>query len=80
MAKKNYPRYKNPNFLKALGEHCKKIRRKKGFSIDRMYKVGEQLSPAAIQRLESGSHDVHITLLLRYAEVLDVPMHKLLEF
>lgn len=74
------PRYKNPKFLKALGRHCQKLRVAKGYSIDRMYREGDQLSPAAIQRLENGTGDVHISLLYRYAEVLEIPMKKLLEF
>lgn len=73
-------RYKNLGFRKALGEHCKKIRIKKGYSIDRMWREGEQLSPAAIQRLENGTHDVHISLLYRYAEVLEIPVKTLLDF
>jgi transcriptional regulator with XRE-family HTH domain len=45
-----------------------------------MYREGDQLSPSAIQRLENGTHDVHVSLLLRYAEVLEVPIKKLFEF
>lgn len=73
-------RYKNLDFRKALGEHCKKMRIKRGYSIDRMWREGEQLSPSAIQRLENGTHDVHISLLYRYAEVLEVPIKTLLDF
>lgn len=79
-AKSVSPRYKNPKFAKTLGEHCRKLRVKKGYSIDRMYREGDQLSPGAIQRLESGSNDVHVSLLYRYAEVLGVPVKKLLDF
>lgn len=73
-------RYKNVAFRKALGDHCKKLRIKNGYSIDRMWREGEQLSPAAIQRLENGTHDVHVSLLYRYAEVLDLPLKELLNF
>ncbi|MBS1983113.1 MAG: helix-turn-helix transcriptional regulator [Bdellovibrionales bacterium] len=45
-----------------------------------MYREGTQLSPGAIQRLESGSHDVHVSLLYRYAEVLGVKPFELLKF
>lgn len=45
-----------------------------------MYREGDQLSPAAIQRLENGTHDVHISVLYRYAEVLQIPMKSLLDF
>lgn len=75
-----YKRYKNLAFRKALGEHCKKLRQKHGYSIDRMYREGDKLSPSAIQRLENGTHDVYISVLFRYAEVLDVPVKKLLDF
>jgi len=83
VSKKKKPvsiRYKNLAFRKALGEHCKKIRIKNGFSIDRMWREGDQLSPSAIQRLENGTHDVHVSLLYRYAEVLEVPIRALLDF
>lgn len=78
--KRHSKRYKNLGFRKALGEHCKKMRVKHGYSIDRMWREGDQLSPAAIQRLENGSHDVHISLLYRYAEVLEIPVKSLLDF
>lgn len=45
-----------------------------------MYREGDQLSPAAIQRLENGTGDVQVTVLYRYAEVLGIPIKKLLEF
>ena len=73
-------RYKNPAFAKALGRHCMQLRIKSGYSIDRMYREGTKLSPAAIQRLELGTGDVHVSLLFRYAEVLNIPIKKLLDF
>ena len=78
--KKTPPRYKNPAFAVALGKHCKELRQKKGYSIDRMYREGDQLSPGAIQRLETGDGDVHVSLLLRYAMVLNVPLLDLFKF
>ena len=78
--KKPSKRYLNPAFLKKLGEHCREIRRKKGYSIDRMWREGEKLSPAAVQRLESGKSDVHVSLLYRYASVLGVEPFELLKF
>lgn len=82
MAKKKTTsnRYKNLGFRKALGEHCRKLRTKKGYSIDRMWREGDQLSPAAIQRLENGTHDVHVSVLYRYAEVLEIEVKELLNF
>jgi transcriptional regulator with XRE-family HTH domain len=73
-------RYKNVPFLKSLGAHCRKLRESKGYSIDRMYREGDTLSPGAIQRLETGSGDVQVSLLYRYAEVLNVPIWQLLKF
>lgn len=73
-------RYKNLAFQLALGAHVRKIRIKKGYSIDRLSKEGEQLSPAAIQRLETGQADVQISLLYRLAHTLGVPLIDLLKF
>lgn len=73
-------RYTNPPFLKQLGEHCRALRIKHGYSIDRMSKESDHLSPASIHRLEEGSSDVQITVLLRIAQVLEIPILKLLEF
>lgn len=76
----NVARYKNPAFLKRLGEHCGEVRRKKGYSMDRMAREGTQLSRGTIHRLEKGQGDTHITALLRYAVILGIPLKKLLDF
>lgn len=73
-------RYKNEFFLKALGDHCRKLRLQKGFSIDRLSKEANQLSPASIDRLEKGTADSQILVLLRYAEALGIPLLDLLSF
>jgi transcriptional regulator with XRE-family HTH domain len=73
-------RYKNTPFLRALGSHCKRIRVQKGYSIDRMWREGDKLSPGAIQRLENGTHDVHVSVFYRYAEVLEVSLKYLFDF
>jgi len=73
-------RYRNPKFLTALGEHCRKIRIAKGYSIDRLSKEADLLSPASIHRLEQGQTDVQITVLYRIAETLDVDLKSLLDF
>lgn len=73
-------RYLNKQFLLALGSHCRKLRVKRGLSIDRMSKEGEQLSPGAIQRLETGAADVQVSLLLRYAQILEIPLKELFSF
>lgn len=45
-----------------------------------MYREGDHLSPGAIDRLEKGHSDCHISLLHRYANVLDIPAFELLKF
>lgn len=73
-------RYRNPKFLAALGEHCRKIRVAKGYSIDRLSKEADSLSPASIHRLEQGQADVQITVLYRIAETLNMDLKSLLDF
>jgi transcriptional regulator with XRE-family HTH domain len=81
MAKRHAPskRYKNTSFLATLGKNCRRLRIQKGYSIDRMSREGDKLSPGAIHRLENGTADVHVSLLFRYADVLEVPVTKLFE-
>lgn len=73
-------RYKNEVFLKTLGDHCKKMRLQKGYSIDRLSKESDQLSPASIDRLEKGTADSQTLVLLRYAETLGVSLLDLFAF
>jgi phage repressor protein C with HTH and peptisase S24 domain len=73
-------RYKNKAFQLALGVHCRRLRTQKGYSIDRMSKEGDKLSPAAIQRLETGTADVQVSLLHRYSQVLGLTVQDLLDF
>jgi hypothetical protein len=73
-------RYKNNSFLKALGAHAKKLRLKRGYSIDRLSKEADQLSPASIDRLEKGTSDSQILVLLRYAEALNISLIELFSF
>jgi SOS-response transcriptional repressor LexA len=71
--------YKNEAFLSALGLHCKALRLQGMYSIDRMAKESEQLSPSVIHRLETGSGAVTVSALFRYAEVLNVHPRELLD-
>lgn len=81
MRKKNpVARYQNKTLLLALGRRCRELRLKKGLSIDRMTKLGERLSPGAIQRLETGDADVQFSLLYRYSQVLEISLKQLLDF
>lgn len=73
-------RFRNDNFLKVFGEHCKRLRIARGLSIDRFAKESEQLSPSVIHRLESASGAVTVTAMIRYAEVLGLHPKDLLDF
>lgn len=73
-------RFKDEEFLRLLGEHCRRLRTKKGVSVNRMAREAEKLSPSVIIRLESGSGAVTVSALLRFAEVLEVHPKKLLDF
>ncbi len=73
-------RYKNTNFLKRLGDHCKKLRTQRGYSIDRLSKESDQLSTSSVDRLERGLGDSQILVLVRYAEVLGLSLLDLFSF
>ena len=73
-------RYKNESFLKALGEHCRRLRIQRGYSIDRLSKESDQLSPASADRLEKGTSDSQVLVLVRYAEVLGLSLLDLFSF
>lgn len=78
--KEKPPRYKNEKFLKALGRHCQQLRIKKGYTIDRLYREGDQLSTSAIHRLENGAADTQISVFYRYAQVLGLELQDLFKF
>ena len=81
MAKKSkVPRYKNTKFLKALGARCKELRVKSGYSLDRIYREGDQLSTSSIHRLENGDADTQISVFYRYAQVIGVSLQELFNF
>lgn len=73
-------RFRNQRFLDALGEHCEKLRKQRGLSIDRLSKESDQLSPSVIHRLEKGSGAVTVLALYRYASALNLTPKDLLEF
>jgi len=80
VAKRKKRQYRNDSYLLALGEHCAKIRKKQGYSVNRVAAEGDRLSPSVILRLESGSGAVKVSSLIRYAQVLGVHPKKLLDF
>lgn len=79
-SEKTRKRYKNDAFLQLLGNHCRNLRRQRGYSIDRLAKESDQLSPATIDRLERGLADSQILVLLRYAETLGMTLLELFSF
>lgn len=72
--------FQDTQYLKALGAHCKNLRKKAGFTINRMSDKGVRLSPSVVFRLESGEGPVTVLVLLRYAHVLNLHPKKLLDF
>lgn len=73
-------RYKNEKLLKAIGEHCRSWRIRKGYTIDRVYREGEQLSTSVIHRLENGAADTQISVFYRYAQVLGLSLKEMFDF
>lgn len=71
--------YKHLRFHRALGEHCRKLRTSKGYSVNRLSDESERLSPNQIVRLENGEI-VTTATLYRYAHVLGVPVKELFSF
>lgn len=72
--------FKNAQFLKALGQHCQKLRSQKGYSIDRLSKESDRLSASVIHRLENGIGAVTVSALFRYAQGLAVHPQELFAF
>jgi DNA-binding XRE family transcriptional regulator len=70
----------NKAFLKTLGEHCRKIRLQKGYTLNGLYVSTQGLSKAAIVRIENGTHAVTITNFYQYARALKIPLKKLFDF
>jgi len=73
--------FKNEDFLQALGEHCRKQRYKKGYTVDRLHRESsKKLSLSVIHRLERGRGAITILSLLRYAQTLQLEPKDLLDF
>lgn len=66
-------------FLKKLGAHIAKVRKQKGYSQDRVYLEGG-FSRGTLSKIENGLTSPEVFTLVRIAEVLGVPVKKLLEF
>ena len=76
--KKPLKRYRDSAFLDDLGAHIKRLRIKKGYSIDRIYLEGEGLNRSSISRIERGLIDPQICTLKRIAETIGVSLHELI--
>lgn len=72
--KRPIKRHRDGDFLKALGAHVKKLRIKKGYSIDRIYLEGEGLNRSSVSRIERGLIDPQIGTLNRIAETIGVTL------
>lgn len=66
-------------YLMALGAHIERLRRAKGYSMDRL-SLEAGLSRATMARVESGTVDAQIFTLARIASTIEVPLHKLVNF
>lgn len=66
-------------FLKKLGAHIAKVRKQKGYSQDRVYLEGG-FSRGTLSKIENGLTSPEVLTLARIADVLDVPLKKLVEF
>lgn len=66
-------------FLSKLGANLAKVRKQKGFSQDRLYLEGG-FSRGTISKIENGLTSPEVYTLLRIADVLGVPLRKLVEF
>lgn len=66
-------------FLKDLGTHIAKVRKQKGYSQDRLYLEGG-FSRGTLSKIENGLSSPEVFTLARIAEVLEIPIKRLIEF
>lgn len=65
-------------FLKKLGKHIAKVRKSKGYSQDRLY-LEAGFSRGTMSKIENGLVNPQILTLRKVAEILDVPIEKLVK-
>ncbi|MEE6249371.1 MAG: helix-turn-helix transcriptional regulator [Bdellovibrionota bacterium] len=70
---------KKEKYLKKLGAHIAKVRKQKGFSQDRIYLEGG-FSRGTLSKIENGLSSPEVYTIARIAEVIGVPLGKLLDF
>lgn len=66
-------------FLMKLGANLAKVRKQKGYSQDRLYLEGG-FSRGTISKIENGLTSPEVFTMARIADVLGVPLRKLVEF
>lgn len=66
-------------FLKKLGANVAKVRKNQGYSQDKVYLEGG-FSRGTLSKIENGLTSPEVFTLARIAEVLNVPLKKLIEF
>lgn len=64
--------------MKRLGAHIAKVRKQKGYSQDRLYLEGG-FSRGTLSKIENGLTSPEVFTLVRIAEVLGVPVKKLVD-
>lgn len=65
-------------FLKKLGSHIAKVRKQRGFSQDRVYLEGG-FSRGTLSKIENGLTSPEVYTLARIADVIGVPLKKLVD-
>lgn len=66
-------------YLKKLGANVAKVRKQKGYSQDRVYLEGG-FSRGTLSKIENGLTSPEVFTIVRIAEVLGVPVRKLIDF
>jgi transcriptional regulator with XRE-family HTH domain len=66
-------------FLEKLGKHIAKVRKQRGYSQDRVYLEGG-FSRGTLSKIENGLTSTEVFTLRRIADVLQVPLKKLVDF
>lgn len=65
-------------YLKKLGANIARVRKQKGYSQDRVYLEGG-FSRGTLSKIENGLTSPEVYTLARIADVLGVPLRKLVE-
>lgn len=74
-----YKNEKTLHFIKKLGEIIKKKRLKKYAKSRFNFCISYDLDSSNLRRIENGEIEPKITMLLRIAEALEIPLSELLE-